>query len=76
MPSQSHFKNGVVKLLFTLNPGNFHGYIVPDDGTQDILFHQKYINADVFDVLERGAKVVVSVKHIEGKAYATRVDLL
>ncbi|MEO1395512.1 MAG: cold shock domain-containing protein [Cyanobacteria bacterium J06634_5] len=76
VPSQSHFKNGVVKLLFTLKPGNFHGYIVPDDGTQDILFHQKYINADVFDVLERGAKVVVSVKHIEGKAYATRVDLL
>lgn len=69
-------KNGVVKLLFTLKPGNFHGYIVPNDGTQDILFHQKYINSDVFDCLERGDQVVVSVKHIEGKAYATNVDLL
>lgn len=69
-------KSGVVKLLFTIKPGNFHGYIVPNDGTQDILFHQKYINGDVFDRLERGDQVVVSVKHIEGKAYATNVDLI
>ena len=70
------FKNGVVKLLFTLKPGNFHGYIAPDDGTQDILFHQKYINADAFEQLSRGAKVVVTVKYIEGKAYAKQVDLV
>ena len=69
-------KQGVVKLLFTLKQGNYHGYIAPDDGTKDILFHQKYINADIFDRLERGANVVVTVKYIEGKAYATRVDLL
>ncbi len=68
-------KNGVVKLLFTLKEGNFHGYIAPDDGTKDILFHQKYINADVFPRLERGVKVTAAIKYIEGKAYATRVDL-
>ncbi len=69
-------KNGVVKLLFTLKEGNFHGYVAPDDGTKDILFHQKYINADVFAQLERGVKVAASVKYIEGKAYATHVELL
>lgn len=68
-------KNGVVKLLFTLKEGNFHGYIAPDDGTKDILFHQKYINADVFPLLERGVRVTAAIKYIEGKAYATRVDL-
>lgn len=69
-------KNGVVKLLFTLKEGNFHGYVAPDDGTKDILFHQKYINADIFSQLERGVKVTVSVKYVEGKAYATHVELL
>ena len=69
-------KNGVVKLLFTLKEGNFHGYVTPDDGTKDILFHQKYINADIFSQLERGAKVAASVKYVEGKAYATHVELL
>lgn len=76
-PSETRpFKNGVVKLLFTLKEGNFHGYIAPDDGSKDILFHQKYINADIFAHLERGVPVTASVKYIEGKAYATRVDLL
>lgn len=74
--SEEPVKQGVVKLLFTLKQGNFHGYIAPDDGTKDILFHQKYINADIFDRLERGSRVVAGVKYIEGKAYATRVDLL
>ncbi|MGB3296804.1 MAG: cold shock domain-containing protein [Phormidesmis sp.] len=69
-------KNGVVKLLFTIKEGNFHGYIEPDDGTKDILFHQKYINADIFSRLERGVKVVASVKYIEGKVYATHVETL
>lgn len=68
-------KNGVVKLLFTMKEGNFHGYIEPSDGTSDILFHQKYINEDIFESLERGVEVVVSVKYIEGKAYATQVAL-
>ena len=75
-PDTRPIKNGVVKLLFTLKEGNFHGYIEPDDGSKDILFHQKYINADIFAHLERGVPVTASVKYIEGKAYATRVDLL
>lgn len=69
-------KQGTVKLLFTLKAGNFHGYIAPEDGSKDILFHQKYINAEIFDELERGSQVVATVKIIEGKAYATHVDLL
>ena len=69
-------KNGVVKLLFTMKEGNFHGYIEPEDGSSDILFHQKYINEDIFESLERGVEVVVSIKYVEGKAYATRVELL
>lgn len=69
-------KQGVVKLLFTLKQGNYHGYVAPDDGSKDILFHQKYINADIFARVERGSRVVASVKYIEGKAYATRIDLL
>lgn len=72
----SGLKCGIVKLLFTQKQGNFHGYVAPDDGSPDILFHQKYINADVFERLERGARVSVAVKHIEGKAYATRVEVL
>ncbi|MFK8186466.1 MAG: cold shock domain-containing protein [Phormidesmis sp.] len=68
-------KNGTVKLLFTMKKGNFHGYIAPDDGSKDILFHQKYINADIFEQIERGDQVAATVKYIEGKAYATHVDL-
>ncbi len=68
-------KKGVVKLLFTAKPGNFHGYIAPDDGSKDILFHQKYINADIFEHLERGTPVTATVKCMEGKAYATGVNL-
>jgi len=74
--SETLTKNGTVKLLFKLKEGNFHGYITPEDGTKDILFHQKYINADIFDRIDRGTPVVVSAKYIEGKAYATRVELL
>lgn len=74
-PADYPVKNGIVKLLFTMKEGNFHGYIEPNDGTSDILFHQKYINEDIFDSLERGVEVVVSVKYMEGKAYATQVDL-
>ncbi len=69
-------KNGVVKLLFTLKQGNFHGYIAPDDGSKDILFHEKYINAEIFERLDRGTRVVASIKYMEGKAYATKVHLL
>lgn len=72
---EQSLKSGVVKLLFTTKSGNFHGYIAPDDGSKDILFHQKYIDADIFENLERGTKVMVSAKNMEGKAYATRVDL-
>ena len=59
-----------------MKEGNFHGYIEPKDGSSDILFHQKYINEDIFDSLERGVEVVVSVKQMEGKAYATQVELV
>jgi len=75
-PDQLSTKAGVVKLLFKLKPGNFHGYVAPEDGTQDILFHQKYINADIFAQLDRGSRVVAIVKQREGKVYATRIDLL
>ena len=68
-------KNGIVKLLFTMKEGNFHGYIEPQDGTSDILFHQKYINEDIFASLERGVEVVVSVQYKGGKAYAKQVEL-
>lgn len=68
-------KKGIVKLLFTAKPGNFHGYIAPDDGSKDILFHQKYVNADIFEHLERGTPVTATVKCMEGKAYATGVNL-
>ena len=69
-------KSGTVKLLFKLKPGNFHGYIAPEDGSRDILFHQKYINADIFDDLERGAHVIATAKQVAGKIYATHVALL
>ncbi|MEM6449212.1 MAG: cold shock domain-containing protein [Cyanobacteria bacterium P01_D01_bin.105] len=76
-PSKNYpVKIGTVKLLFMFKKGNFHGYIAPDDGSKDILFHQKYINADIFTKLERGAQVSAAVKYIEGKAYATHVELL
>ena len=76
LPTKLESKSGTVKLLFTIKPGNYHGYITPDDGSKDILFHQKYINADIFDKIERGMSVVVTFKMMAGKAYATRVDLL
>lgn len=76
VPQELLIKNGTVKLLFKLKAGNFHGYITPDDGGKDILFHQKYINAEIFEHIERGTSVVVTAKYREGKAYATRVELL
>ncbi|MEM8503763.1 MAG: cold shock domain-containing protein [Cyanobacteria bacterium P01_D01_bin.1] len=72
---ETETKPGVVKLLFTIKPGNYHGYIAPVDGSKDILFHQKYINADIFEKIERGTAVVATVKLMAGKAYATHVEL-
>lgn len=72
---ETETKPGVVKLLFTIKPGNYHGYIAPVDGSKDILFHQKYINADIFEKIERGTVVVATVKLMAGKAYATHVEL-
>lgn len=69
-------KKGVVKLLFKLKKNNHHGYIAPDDGSKDIIFHQKYIGRDVFNHLERGAAVEVTAHITEGKAYADHVRIL
>ncbi len=69
-------KQGFVKLLFKLKKNNFHGYITPKDGSKDIIFHQKYINDDVFCQLERGMEVEVTAHVTEGKAYADHVRIL
>ncbi|MEM6255343.1 MAG: cold shock domain-containing protein [Cyanobacteria bacterium P01_D01_bin.156] len=69
-------KKGVVKLLFKLKKNNHHGYITPNDGSKDIIFHQKYVGTDVFSQLERGMEVEVEAKIVEGKAYAERICIL
>jgi cold shock CspA family protein len=69
-------KRGVVKLLFKLKKRNHHGYISPDDGSQDIIFHQKYVGLEVIDRLERGMRVEVITRRTAGKAYAERLRLL
>ena len=69
-------KQGFVKLLFKIKKNNFHGYITPKDGSKDIIFHQKYINDDVFCRLERGMEVEVTAHITEGKAYADHVRIL
>lgn len=69
-------KQGVVKLLFKLKKNNHHGYIAPNDGSKDIIFHQKYIGHDVFHQLERGMEVEVTAHITEGKAYADQVRIL
>lgn len=74
-PAETETKSGIVKLLFTIKPGNYHGYIAPSDGSKDILFHQKYINADIFERIERGTRVVATMKLMKGKAYATHIEL-
>lgn len=69
-------KQGFIKLLFKIKKNNFHGYITPKDGSKDIIFHQKYINDDVFCQLERGMEVEVTAHITEGKAYADHVRIL
>ena len=69
-------KQGVIKLLFKLKKNNHHGYIAPDDGSKDIIFHQKYIGDEIFCQLERGMAVEVTAHVTEGKAYADHIRLL
>ncbi len=69
-------KQGVIKLLFKFKKNNHHGYITPNDGSKDIIFHQKYIDNDVFCQLERGMAVEVTAHITEGKAYAEHVRIL
>lgn len=69
-------KQGVVKLLFKVKRNNYHGYIAPNDGSKDIIFHQKYIGNDVFCQLERGMAVEVTAHITEGKAYADHVRII
>ncbi|MEO0397408.1 MAG: cold shock domain-containing protein [Cyanobacteria bacterium P01_A01_bin.137] len=69
-------KQGVVKLLFKLKKNNHHGYIAPNDGSKDIIFHQKYIGDRVFGRLEQGMAVEVTAHITEGKAYADSVRIL
>lgn len=74
--SQIVTKKGVVKLLFKFKKNNHHGYIAPEDGSKDIIFHEKYIGNDVFCQLERGIPVEVKAHLTEGKAYADQVRIL
>lgn len=69
-------KQGVIKLLFKLKKNNHHGYVAPDDGSKDIIFHQKYIGDEVFCQLERGIAVEVTAHITEGKAYANHIRIL
>lgn len=69
-------KVGEVKLLFKIKKGNYHGYITPDDGSCDIIFHQKYVGVDVVTKLERGMQVEVMTRQIAGKAYAEQLRIL
>ncbi|MGD1854162.1 MAG: hypothetical protein ACFB2W_07905 [Leptolyngbyaceae cyanobacterium] len=69
-------KQGVIKLLFKLKKNNHHGYIAPNDGSKDIIFHQKYVGSEVFAKLERGMAVEVAARVIEGKAYADHIRIL
>ncbi len=69
-------KTGVVKLLFKFKKNNHHGYIAPDDGSKDIIFHKKYIGHEVFCQLERGMAVEVTAHITEGKAYADHVRII
>lgn len=69
-------KQGIIKLLFKLKKNNHHGYIAPEDGSKDIIFHKKFIGNDVFSQLERGMKVEVTAHITEGKAYADVVRIL
>ncbi|MEA5464476.1 cold shock domain-containing protein [Leptothoe sp. PORK10 BA2] len=73
---QSITKQGIVKLLFKLKKSNSHGYIAPHDGSKDILFHQKYINDEVFCQLALGVEVEVTAHITEGKAYADHIRIL
>ena len=74
--SNSITKQGIVKLLFKLKKNNHHGYIAPEDGSKDIIFHKKFIGDDVFSQLERGMKVEVTAHITEGKAYADQIRIL
>ena len=69
-------KQGIVKLLFKLKKNNHHGYVAPNDGSKDIIFHKKYIGDDVFAQLERGMAVEVTAHITEGKAYADHIRIL
>lgn len=69
-------KRGVVKLLFKLKQNNHHGYIAPNDGSKDIIFHQKYVGHEIFHQLERGMAVEVTAHITAGKAYADHVRIL
>lgn len=69
-------KQGVVKLLFKLKQSNHHGYIAPNDGSKDIIFHQKYVGHEIFHQLERGMEVEVTAHVTAGKAYADHVRIL
>ncbi|MEM7064930.1 MAG: cold shock domain-containing protein [Cyanobacteria bacterium P01_B01_bin.77] len=69
-------KQGVVKLLFKLKQNNHHGYIAPNDGSKDIIFHQKYVGHEIFRQLERGMEVEVTAHVTAGKAYADHIQIL
>lgn len=69
-------KQGKVKLLFKIKKNNHHGYIAPNDGSKDIIFHQKYIGNDIFAQLERGMEVEVTAHLTAGKAYADHIRIL
>ncbi len=69
-------KEGIVKLLFKIKKNNHHGYITPNDGSKDIIFHQKYIGTQIFAQLERGMAVEVTAHLTAGKAYADHIRIL
>jgi cold shock CspA family protein len=69
-------RRGIVKLIYTKEHGNFHGYITSNEETQDILFHEKDIGLRIFEVLQRGMAVEVEVIDSSSRLYANRIKPL
>ena len=66
-------RRGLVKFY---SAGKGYGFVVPDDGGQDVFLHASVLNRAGLDALEPGQRVSVMVEHGSRGPQATDVELI
>ncbi|MGH2496285.1 MAG: tetratricopeptide repeat protein [Ktedonobacteraceae bacterium] len=70
---QSTRKTGRIKRLIPGPHGSSYGFIVPDDGGQDIYFKQEVVESELVGRLQTGMRIWADVQVVGGRSKAVKI---